>query len=49
MKNYTIRIVWTVSNQIEYIDLQSEDINWSMQQYSRNREPFKWSIVKVED
>lgn len=49
MRNYIIRIVWTGSNQIEYIELQSEDIKWSMQQFSRNRKPFKWSIVKVED
>jgi len=49
MKKYIIRIVWTDSKQIEYIDLRSANINWSMEQYSRNREPFNWSVVKIED
>ena len=49
MKKYIIRIVWTDSKQIEYIDLNSGDINRSMEQYSRNREPFNWSVVKIED
>lgn len=28
------------------IELETDDIEWSMDQYQRNREPFEWEILK---
>ena len=32
--------------QMELIDLTTSDIEFSMEQYSRNRNPFKWEIIR---
>lgn len=29
----------------ELIDIQTNNLKWSIDQYSRNRDPFKWSVV----
>lgn len=31
------------------IELTTDDINWSMKQYQRNREAFDWEILEVND
>ena len=31
------------------IDLTTDDINWSMEQYQRNREAFTWEILEVNE
>lgn len=31
------------------IDLTTDDINWSMEQYQRNRETFTWEILEVNE
>ena len=31
------------------IDLTTDDINWSMEQYQRNREAFAWEILEVNE
>ena len=28
------------------IELETDDIEWSMEQYQRNREPLEWEILK---
>ena len=28
------------------IDLETDNLEWSMEQYQRNRQPLKWEIVK---
>jgi|TARA_A100001015_G_scaffold272338_1_gene326833 hypothetical protein len=28
--------------------LETDRIEWSMEQYQRNRQPFKWKIIKEE-
>ena len=33
-----------ISKDIEEIDITSNDIEWSMEQYKRNRPPFEWRI-----
>ena len=47
MKTYKIKITyWTESDvQPEIIDFETTDINWTMDQYQRNRNPFKWEII----
>lgn len=48
MKIYTIRIKW-LTGETEEIQLKTSDIEKSMNQYSRNRKPFNWEIVKIQD
>lgn len=50
MKTYKIKITYLVESDIqpEIIELQTDDIKWSMDQYQRNREPLKWEIVNEE-
>ena len=31
------------------IELTTDDINWSMEQYQRNREAFSWEILEVNE
>ena len=31
------------------IELTTDDINWSMKQYQRNREVFEWEILEVNE
>ena len=49
-KTYKIKI--TPLNSQEFcalkpyeIEIETDDIDWSMEQYQRNRAPFKWEIV----
>lgn len=30
----------------EIIDIQTDNLKWSMEQYSRNRDPFEWAVLK---
>ena len=48
MNTYKIKITYLTENDIqpEVIELKTDDIEWSMDQYQRNREPLKWEIVK---
>jgi len=47
MKTYNIKITYLTQDDIqpEIIQLTTDDIKWSMDQYQRNREPLKWEIV----
>jgi len=47
MKAYNIKITYLTQDDIqpEIIQLTTDDIEWSMDQYQRNREPLKWEIV----
>jgi|SaaInl74LU_5_DNA_1037368.scaffolds.fasta_scaffold00108_2 hypothetical protein len=47
MKTYNIKITYLTQDDIqpEIIQLTTDDIEWSMDQYQRNREPLKWEIV----
>ena len=31
------------------IEITTDDINWSMEQYQRNREAFRWEILEVNE
>jgi hypothetical protein len=47
MKTYKIKITYLIEDDIqpEIIEINTDDINWSMDQYQRNRKPFKWEII----
>jgi len=42
-KKYVIEVKYP--NRIENINIESKDIEWSMRQYGRNREHFKWKVL----
>ena len=47
MKKYKIKITPFHAHDASYIlELETEDINWSMSQYQRNRDSFVWEILE---
>jgi hypothetical protein len=42
---YSIKITYIESGKIEVITISTDDLNWSMEQYQRNRKPFKWELL----
>ena len=39
---YLVEIMFYDTHNTEVITLTTEDLNWSMNQYQRNRRPFEW-------
>ena len=39
---YLVEIMYYDTHNTEVITLTTEDLNWSMNQYQRNRRPFDW-------
>jgi hypothetical protein len=48
MKNYTIEIKYT-NDVTESFNIKSNNIEWSMDQYQRNRSPFKWVVISEKE
>ena len=48
MKEYKIKITYLNADDVqpELIELSTDNIDWSMEQYQRNRNPFSWEIVE---
>ena len=44
---YKIEITFS-NGSSHQIDLETDRLEWSMEQYQRNRQPFKWKIIKEE-
>ncbi len=46
-KRYIIEITYTDDKglETESLDITTEDLEWSMEQYRRNRPPLEWRIV----
>lgn len=50
MKKYKIKITPFHTADASYIlELETEDLNWSMDQYQRNRDPLKWEILETHE
>jgi hypothetical protein len=47
MKTYKVKITYITENDVqpEIVELTTDNIQWSMDEYQRNREPLKWEIV----
>ena len=44
MKKYLIEI--TESNgEVSTLELETDRLDWSMEQYQRNRNPFTWKVI----
>jgi len=39
---YLVEIMFYDTHNTELVTLTTEDLNWSMNQYQRNRKPFDW-------
>jgi len=39
---YLIEIMYHDTHNVEEVTLTTEDLEWSMKQYQRNRKPFAW-------
>ena len=44
-KTYLIEINY-ISGEVDQIELTTDRLEWSMEQYCRNREPLTWRIVE---
>jgi hypothetical protein len=44
-KTYLIEIMYHENHNTDVITLTTDNINWSMTQYQRNRKPFAWEIL----
>lgn len=44
-KTYNIQITYLRTGVSEMFELQTHDIEWAMDQYQRNRDPFTWEIL----
>ena len=42
-KRYIIEIKYS-DDKVEELDISTDDIEWSMEQYKRNRPPLDWKI-----
>ena len=45
-KTYLVEIMWYENHNTENITITTDNINWSMTQYQRNRKPFSWEILE---
>ena len=43
---YLIEITDSKSKEVEEIVLETDRLEWSMEQYQRNREPFTWKVIE---
>ena len=49
-KTYKIEIIPFHAIEASYvIEITTGDIEWSMGEYTRNRDPFNWAIIEVNE
>lgn len=44
-KTYKLEIKY-LNGEIDLIELTTDRLDWSMEQYQRNREPLTWNIIE---
>ena len=47
-KTYLVEIMWYENHNTENITITTDNINWSMTQYQRNRKSFSWEILDLK-
>lgn len=45
MRNYKVKLTDKEGNTM-VLEIMSTDIEWSMKEYQRNRDPFTWEIIQ---
>tara|TARA_R110000803_G_scaffold196361_1_gene259656 strand:- start:1419 stop:1556 length:138 start_codon:yes stop_codon:yes gene_type:complete len=43
---YKIRITEIESGKVEELQIKTDRLEWFLEQYQRNRMPFRWKIIK---
>lgn len=46
MVRYLIEIKYVESKEVEEVVLETDRLDWSMEQYQRNRQPFTWKVIE---
>lgn len=46
MDRYLIQVRYSESKEVEEVVLETDRLDWSMEQYQRNRQPFTWRVVE---
>ena len=46
MTRYLIQVRYSESKEVEEMVLETDRLDWSMEQYQRNRQPFTWRVVE---
>jgi regulation of enolase protein 1 (concanavalin A-like superfamily) len=46
MVRYLIEIKYAESKEVEEVVLETDRLDWSMEQYQRNRQPFTWKVIE---
>ena len=51
MNKYKIQITYLNESDIqpEVVELNTDNIGWSMEQYQRNRNPFNWKVLNEKE
>ena len=51
MNKYKIQITYLNESDIqpEVVELNTDNINWTMEQYQRNRNPFNWKVLNEKE
>ena len=44
-KSYLIEVMYYENHNTEVVTLTTDNINWSMTEFQRNRKPFAWEIL----
>jgi hypothetical protein len=44
-ETYKIEITY-INGTIEILEIKTNEVEWSMLQYQRNRDPFNWKVIK---
>jgi len=44
-KSYLVEIMYYENHNTEVVTLTTDNINWSMTEFQRNRKPFSWEIL----
>lgn len=45
-EKFKVEITYVAEGQVEVIEIETKDIEWSMGQYQRNRPAFNWRVIK---
>ena len=44
-EKFKVEITYSTDGQVEVIEIETKDIEWSMDQYQRNRPAFSWRLI----
>lgn len=45
---YKVEVHYWLADETEVIEMETDDIEWSMNQYQRNRQGLSWEVIEIE-